>query len=793
MRYNIMLLFLSNAHWNNAQNEISESNYKGLTLDEEKKVCTQMTNESAIRWLLSRLEEDGETLSKLFLYATNTVRNEPVSSEKKADGAVPERYRDKDGRILTHLEYFKKIIAPLVKAENIDRFVVDEAIDEKGDTDAMLNQTVAMAEKIKEYCVSLRKKDQNAEIVLHADFTGGLRHANLMMLILTRLLQYQELEMGHILYSNYLSRRKVNWVDDVTDVYRLFDLVSGTAEFARFGSADILTKYYEDVGGNNSDELRKLIRAMQSFANQTKLCHYGDMKKAIEGLHSAAAEFEKHVSEVAKKAGEDRSKAETNDALMGVMNDEINRMYRPLFEKAVSRDIDDVELIRWCVEHNYLQQALTFYTERVPELFCYCDKSESEEKRNDYIVPTQKGVNVLAGIFKNQDVVVSREYYLFTTLKNADFDRECDKKNKAAKREFIKTIKDNFFAKMLNPYGKTPDSKQPKAVKEIIKDFFKQPEHQWTMLADEERTINVLEKIRGLWQNPKVVLDGKDPFLGELIEACYGIESDTKSREAWDKEYSACKYGAMKFGFLMKCLMSVSVSNPSKLTIFNNFVGELTYRYSAQCYGLFEGGLIKTRIPWEEMLPVLDTYGKLKAERNSSNHAHDERSRTTEESLGNLLLDGINNIDRVRKAYGDKPFVEKIIDTEENECKKRVFVNYTNHPSDKWSKAQLKAARDYGEVIDMPFPDISPNASESDISSLAEKACQKLEQLSPAAVLCQGEFSFVYQIVRRMTKRKIPVLAACSERIVAESTDENGVTHRTSEFKFVQFRQYEKV
>jgi len=772
MRYHIMLLFLSTVPWDNKNNAPSVAKYKytgGSEPYEGEPFETHTTNESAVRWLLKRLEETGETVSQYFVYASDSVRT------TKVDG-------------ISHLEYFKKRID---FDGNIDALVTVEDFHENKNVDAALDSIVSMAGKIREYSLGIRQDNPDAEIILHADFTGGLRHANLMMLILSRLLQYQEIKIGHVIYSNYNRNREINWVDDVTDVYRLFDLIAGTAEFARFGSADILTKYYEDIGENNSDELRKLLLAMQSFANQTKLCHYGDMKNAIEGLHSGWAEFEKHVSAVAKKAGEDRSKSETNDALMDIMKDEIQRMYRPLFEKAVSRDIDDIELIRWCVEHNYLQQALTFYTERVPELFCCCDTSESDEKRNDYIVPTQKGLNVLAGIFKNQDVVTSREYYLFTTLKNADFDKECDKKNKAAKREFIKTIKDNCFAKMLNPYGKTPDSKQPRAVKDIIKDFFKQPEHQWTMLADEERTINVLEKMRELWQNPKAVLDGKDPFLGELIEACYGIVSDTKSREAWDKEYSACKYGAMKFGFLMKCLMSVSASNPGKLTVFNNFVGELTYRYSAQCYGLFEGGLIKTRIPWDEMLPVLDTYGKLKAERNSSNHAHDERSRTTEESLGRMLLDGINNIDRVRKAYSDNPFIEKIIEPEEKECK--VFVNYTNHPSDKWSKAQLEAARAYGEVIDMPFPDISPNASEKDISSLAEKACQKLEKLSPAAVLCQGEFSFVYQIVRRMTKRKIPVLAACSERIVAESTDENGVTHRTSEFKFVQFRQYEKV
>ena len=34
-----------------------------------------------------------------------------------------------------------------------------------------------------------------------------------------------------------------------------------------------------------------------------------------------------------------------------------------------------------------------------------------------------------------------------------------------------------------------------------------------------------------------------------------------------------------------------------------------------------------------------------------------------------------------------------------------VFVNFSNHPSLRWSDEQLKVARQqYGEIIDVPFP-----------------------------------------------------------------------------------------
>ena len=799
MRHHIMLLFLSKAHWDDTKNEIAESGYSGLTLDREKTVNMKMTNESAVRWLLSRLEEDGEILSKLFLYASNTVKNEPVCGINKESSVIPETYKDRDGKILTHLEYFKKLIAPLMNAEDMDRFMVDEGIDEKGDTNATLKQIVAMANKIREYIRTIREEDEAAEIVLHADFTGGPRHANLMMLILMRLLQYQDITIGHVLYSNYAEGR----VEEVTEVYRLFDLIAGTAEFARFGSADILTRYYEDMaektGANNySDELRQLIQAMKGFADQTKLCHYGDMKNAIEGLNSGLSEFEKHVASVDNKDGEDRSKAETNDALMGVMKDEIKRMYSPLFEKTGNREIDDIKMIRWCVERGYLQQALTFYTERIPELLCNCDVSADAAKENAFVVPTARGAAELKKQFDSNGPV-SKEYYLFTTMKNEAFEAEIAPQRSVAKAEFIKVLKKDFFVKMQKPYGKTPEKDRPLPAEKFITAFFDKPECRWSAPADKEKTISILKGIYTLWEQPQALKEGKDPFARELISVCYEIMKDSadykNSRAEWDKEYNALQFGVKKFSHLMKCLGNVNANNARQVKVLLDFIGDFTYRYSAQIYGLFDGNFIKTRIPWDELGDIVDTYGKLKAERNNSNHAHDKQSKMTDEGLKNLLLEGINKTDRARKAYKDSKYIEKEQKAarEEGEKTRKVFVNYTNHPSEKWGEEQIAAAHEYGEIIDEAFPDISPEASEKDIAAMAEKACKKLLKLSPSAVLCQGEFSYVYQIVKRLTRKGIPVLAACSERVVAETTDEKGVTHRASEFKFVQFRRYENI
>ena len=54
-----------------------------------------------------------------------------------------------------------------------------------------------------------------------------------------------------------------------------------------------------------------------------------------------------------------------------------------------------------------------------------------------------------------------------------------------------------------------------------------------------------------------------------------------------------------------------------------------------------------------------------------------------------------------------------------------MFINHTNHPSQYWSDAQLDAGRQYGVIMDMPFPQIDPMASSAEISQLAQRCSAK--------------------------------------------------------------------
>lgn len=120
-----------------------------------------------------------------------------------------------------------------------------------------------------------------------------------------------------------------------------------------------------------------------------------------------------------------------------------------------------------------------------------------------------------------------------------------------------------------------------------------------------------------------------------------------------------------------------------------------------------------------------------------------------------------------------------------------MFINYSNHPSKNWDEKQLAEARVWGDIIDLPFLQVSPEIDSSEVEKMAEEEVSKILKYEPSAVLCQGEFTLCFSIIKRLQLKGIKVLAACSQRVVLEEIRENGQVRKEAIFRFVRFREYE--
>ena len=119
-----------------------------------------------------------------------------------------------------------------------------------------------------------------------------------------------------------------------------------------------------------------------------------------------------------------------------------------------------------------------------------------------------------------------------------------------------------------------------------------------------------------------------------------------------------------------------------------------------------------------------------------------------------------------------------------------MFLNFTNHHSARWGEAQLAAARVYGPVEDLPFPEVDPTADEHELDALAHLYVRRILAMAPAAVLCQGECTLAFRVVQQLLKQGITVLAAASRRQSEAFPGPDGSVCKRSVFAFVGFRRY---
>lgn len=118
-----------------------------------------------------------------------------------------------------------------------------------------------------------------------------------------------------------------------------------------------------------------------------------------------------------------------------------------------------------------------------------------------------------------------------------------------------------------------------------------------------------------------------------------------------------------------------------------------------------------------------------------------------------------------------------------------MLINLSNHPSRYWDDRQIEAARCYGEMVDLPFPIVAPDAKSQALQTLAQDCVQKilsLGEINSITVHIMGEMTFTFMVVTRLKELGIRCVASTTERKVTYNSD--GV--KQTEFQFVMFREY---
>lgn len=122
-----------------------------------------------------------------------------------------------------------------------------------------------------------------------------------------------------------------------------------------------------------------------------------------------------------------------------------------------------------------------------------------------------------------------------------------------------------------------------------------------------------------------------------------------------------------------------------------------------------------------------------------------------------------------------------------------MLINLSNHPSSKWSKEQIEAAKQaYGTIADLGFPEILPSSSLAQVKQISRKYFAEIKNLliqskvENNAIHVMGEFTFTFNLLEMLKQNNIPAVASTTSREVFE--DEKG--NKISKFNFIRFRNY---
>ena len=281
------------------------------------------TNEAAIVYVERMLEN---SLSKIFLIASDHVKTAKVLSENE--------FGD-----VTHLEFLRRRVT-----KEFPSLAEKFSVQNYSDGAAALEKNILQTAEIADAVIKFARENPADKIIVHADMTGGFRHASMLMLSIIQLLRYRGVEIGEVLYSDPTAKT----VYSVTEIQRMFTLITGADEFVKFGSVEALRDYF---GKNPPPAVKDLLEAMNRFSEAIKICRTSAIESELKNLG-------RHIQTFRENPDKD-----LKSELFAKIIDTIEREYGGLIGGTSER----LEIIRWCMRKGFWQQVMTLCTEWLPE------------------------------------------------------------------------------------------------------------------------------------------------------------------------------------------------------------------------------------------------------------------------------------------------------------------------------------------------------------------------------------------------------------------------------------------
>ena len=399
---------------------------------------------------------EGICLDAVFAFTTKTVIESELPHEATKEWDINKTY--------THEEFINERLKEIYRYAHSDETANFKIIPIRvDDTSAEVNRsTYAVLRMIK--AIMEFMQDDPSQYIIHFDLTGGFRHIPFIMMMVLNVLKKTGIEIGTIAYTMSLGNKFI--VEEMNGIFNMYKLMDGVHEFISFGSGKQLSTYFEDADCHNEDPidlkdettlLDNFVASVKEFSEMITISNRKEFKIALENIktsweaikdyeHKNPIETENKDKNLIPRKG----LTGNNIYLLNFFGPRVKQEYEALWNTN-----DELEYVLWCLDHNFIQQALTLYIEILP--------GRLTTQIDGLCALTENGKAVLNQIFNTTKQPYNFEYWLWNEYSCSDVKNPKDIVEEEYK-EFLKNM--HTVIKGLTKQSKVLNNKEPNEKKD---------------------------------------------------------------------------------------------------------------------------------------------------------------------------------------------------------------------------------------------------------------------------------------------------------------------------------------
>ena len=611
-----------------------------------------ITNEAPVKYLMQKLNATDEKLDKLILIASDDVNQKVEIKLQKDEGnkkEVEQFEADYGNGKMTSVEILEDKIAKFSIEKNIPcpEFEVVELSDGvNGDGFSEISDTAVVNAVDKVNCKLIDESRKCRNLNVYIESNGGVRYVIVMLLSVMNILEkvYANIKLQGVysmIYNKKTEDKKIP-ILDTSMTYASIELFSAMNEFIYYGRAKALEDYFEKrfTKRKESDEkydpvifqdIKKCINKLQKIADDMQLCR---TEQIIDNFYESES-----IRDVLNKFKDTYANEKDPDSKIFLsVIENIRSEYNNIYDNPnPNKFLNLPKIIKWCIDKDYIQQALTLCSERLPQYFIESGILCISDKLRDCI---QENISDNTNAEKYE-----LSYYMISTFFNSIY------------REWILYIK---VEEILSMYDKewVGEKTVTKAMMQEFRNKFKE------YTTNEKKIPSLLKRHQSYWAEQLRKNGAKEQYLEcihENMRALVIIKENVpkngtfsvggKEVKKWIKNLNLQElypsYVEQREIFLKQIQAEKSVDLEShredacKYNFFDLFDNEYLYADDI-----------------EHFIPIMVLYGILKGQRNLSNHASEvhedsEKYVLTMNQIKSIITWELEKIEEYNKINGE--------------------------------------------------------------------------------------------------------------------------------------------